>query len=283
MPRTGHFEKDWRKVKTIGQGAQGRTSLMQHKRSGELAVRKRMTEFGMVDDTPLEAIILQEILPPSTRINQLMAFTFETHRNGDTDLIQWFEYCRGGDLHHDTDQVGRLQEDFIWHCFIQIAEALDVIHNAGTQLVVHRDIKPDNIFLEQKYRHEAPWPNLKVGDFGTAVLEKHTQGVHVPCWHGPELPHLSPAGDIWSLGAIVHWLGHGLPPLIPPPVDFPGSSEQWCLRPEARKPEPLPHCYSNKLNERMLDCLEWDPKDRISSQKLVSRLKRDRPRTGRRG
>ena len=278
MPTRRSSGVEWCHVRNIGDGAQGSASLVQNIRSGELAVRKKMTVYELLhDDTSLEALILQEILPSSRHIVGMFACGFEPDRHHNINLVQWFEYCRGGDLQHAVGGVESFPEDFIWHCFIQLAHALHVIHNCGSQRVVHRDIKPDNIFLDQKYRHEAPWPNLKVGDFGTAVLEEHTEGIHVPCWHGPEIPHLSPAGDIWSLGAIIHWLGHGRPPMRRRPASFGGSQEMWEDLPEARRPKALPRCYSGLLNGYMLECLEWDPRNRISSDELVECLTRDRP------
>lgn len=254
MPSRRSYESDWIKVKTIGEGSQGAASLWKQKRTGELTVRKVTTNYEMVHDPPLEAIILQKILPPSKRIIDLVAFSFETSRDHSINLVERFEYCRGGDLDHAvTQHLGRFSEDFIWHCFIQIAEALDLLHNGGSQLVVHRDVKPDNIFLDRKYHSESPWPDLKLGDFGLAVLEEHTESIHVPCWQPPELPHLTPAGDIWSLGAIIHWLAHGRPPVTSPPTSFPGSREEWEMLPDARKPKALPRSYSSDLNEYMLD------------------------------
>lgn len=279
MPVRAVFVDDWRLVRRIGEGDQGKSTLMERKRDGELAVRKQINHYETTNGGPLEAIILQDILPSSRRLVELKAFTFEPSGRADPYLIEWFEYCQGGDLQHAVPQSGRLPEDFIWHCFIQIAEALDVLHNVGSREVVHRDIKPDNIFLDQKYRYAAPWPNLKVGDFGMATIEPHTEGVFVPCWQGPELPLLSTAGDIWGLGAIIHWLAHGRPPIRSRSANFRGSQKEWEVRPEARKPMPLPRPYSSNLNDHMMRCLEWDPRDRISSEKLVDRLERDRPRS----
>ncbi len=250
---------------------------MERKNDGKLAVRKRVHDYATIRGVPTDALILQNILPSSRRIVTLTGFSFDPSRRPD-NLIEWFEYCRGGDLMHAVLQSSALSEDFIWHCFIQIAEALDVLHNAGSQRVVHRDLKPENIFLEQKYRHQPPWPNLKLGDFGCATLKEHTEGLVVPLWQGPELPFLCAAGDFWALGAIVHWLAHGWPPIAPRPADFRGSQVKWEEQPRARKPIRLPTSCSSKLNDCMMKCLAFDPRDRISSHKLLERLRRDRPR-----
>lgn len=272
MPAERHDLREWRPIREIGEGKQGTASLVQNDRTGQLAVRKISPEYDMLGETPLEMVVLWQILPSSKRISKMI----ECAQVGDPisgfELVQLIEYYPGGDLQHAVSKYGRPPEDFIWHCFMQIAHALDVIHNRGLQRVVHGDIKPDNIFLDRKFRPEAPWPNLKVGDFGTAVLDEHSTGIFVPCWQGPEIPHVNSKSDIWGLGAIIHFLGHGRPPVLPPPVDFGGSQRDWELLPEARLPKALPPCYSIELNKYMMACLEWDPRARITSRELLGRL-----------
>lgn len=184
---SGYYLDDWRPVRKIGKGAQGEATLMKRISDGEFMVEKRVKIYSMVDGILVEAAILQDILPSNRRIIELMDFSFEPSSRDEPDLLECFEFCRGGDLQHGVTQSGRPSEDFIWHCFIQIAEALDVLHNAGSRVVIHRDVKPNNIFLAQKYHHEAPWPNLKLGDFGAAVFQELTEDWLEPCWQPPEL------------------------------------------------------------------------------------------------
>ena len=59
----------------------------------------------------------------------------------------------------------RKKEEKKWQIFIQIAEALYYLHSKG---LIHRDLKPVNIFLDKNY-------NVKLGDFGLAVLHKQNE------------------------------------------------------------------------------------------------------------
>lgn len=262
---------EWHTIRQIGSGGQGSVTLVQHESTGEYAVRKRSRAYTMLDKSSLEQVILMEVLPSSRRINRMIWCSLGYER-GYWSMFQLFEYCPGGDLWHATPGLGWLSEDFIWHCFSQLAQALDVIHNRGRQTVVHRDIKPDNIFLDKKLEHQAPWPNLKLGDFGYATLQEHTDEVHVAAYHGPEIPHHSPANDVWALGAVIHWLGHARPPTTPHPKGFRGTQLDWELRPEARSPQRLSRRYSSELNKYMMECLEWDPRARPTSRQLKERL-----------
>ena len=93
----------------------------------------------------------------------------------------------------------------------QLAHAIDAAHAAG---VVHRDLKPDNIFLADARRSGAPLL-VKVLDFGIAriLVEAQlmrTDALGTPLWMAPEQAGTGdPVGtwtDIWALGLIVFHL-----------------------------------------------------------------------------
>lgn len=251
---------------------------MRRTHDGKLWVRKiiRTYELLNTNDHALESTILRDILPRNRRIIQMINSAYQDDKQHDPYLVLWFEYCRGGALQHALSQCPSITEGFIWHCFIQIAEGLDHIHNSASRTVIHRDIKPDNILLMENLHSSAPWPNVKIGDFGVATLEKNSQIRCISSWQGPEMPLCSKAGDIWGLGAIIHWLAHGYPPVKPRPASFKGTQSEWTRRPESKQPTILPKSFSTKLNNHMMTCLRWYRSDRVSSHQLVTNLKRDR-------
>ena len=110
----------------------------------------------------------------------------------------------------------------------QLSDALEHAHQAG---VVHRDLKPGNLFLTKDRKGR---PLLKVMDFGIAkVLEKSVEGsvtrIGSPLYAAPEqqagdtFRHLaekqgisiarevSPATDVWAVGLIAYEMLTGLP------------------------------------------------------------------------
>ena len=103
---------------------------------------------------------------------------------------------------------------------LQIAEALQAAHEAG---VVHRDLKPDNVFLLEE-------GGLKVVDFGIArVLHdpvKHKRDVTVtdtdtivgtPAYLSPEMVSrrdVGPPSDLYQLGVILFQMLAGRLPFI---------------------------------------------------------------------
>ena len=69
------------------------------------------------------------------------------------------EYVQGHDLQAHTRLGGLLPVTQVLHLVARVADALAYAHQQG---VVHRDIKPDNVFLE------GPRRSVRIIDFGLA-------------------------------------------------------------------------------------------------------------------
>jgi serine/threonine-protein kinase len=92
----------------------------------------------------------------------------------------------------------------------QVADGLDAAHAAG---IVHRDVKPANVFLARDA--------VKVLDFGIAAtawdpsMTRTGQVVGTPWYLAPERLVGKPAGptsDVYSLGCVLHHALMGTPP-----------------------------------------------------------------------
>jgi serine/threonine protein kinase len=124
------------------------------------------------------------------------------------------ELLRGGDLATRLARSGPpplLASQKILH---HAARGLAMGHRAG---LIHRDVKPGNIFLAQTDQNEI---QVRVVDFGIAKLadEQDTGNQltqdgrvpHSPAYASPEqlrgLSNLTPASDVFSLGAVGYQL-----------------------------------------------------------------------------
>ena len=114
-----------------------------------------------------------------------------------------FRYLRGGTLEADLTSRGALDLDRASQLVEQVAAGLSVAHRAG---VVHRDVKPANIFLDDE-------DNFYLGDFGIAVEEAERSdptaalSAGSPAYAAPEQLRrqpIGPAADIHALAITVY-------------------------------------------------------------------------------
>lgn len=80
-----------------------------------------------------------------------------TERN----VVMILEFCPDGNL-EDIIKQGALSEKAALPIIYQLARGVQFI---ASEKVVHRDIKPDNIFVKREGNHKL----FKLGDFGFAV------------------------------------------------------------------------------------------------------------------
>nr|HEX4314949.1 protein kinase [Kofleriaceae bacterium] len=128
------------------------------------------------------------------------------------------ELLRGEPLTARLTRSGRLSPDAAMEVARQLAAALDAAHQAG---VIHRDLKPDNIFLVPDPA-AATGERVKVLDFGLAKLgrtQEHTAAKLVfgtPRYMSPEQTRsaatVDARSDIYALGCILFELVCGVPP-----------------------------------------------------------------------
>ena len=144
----------------------------------------------------------------------------------------------------------------------QVARAVAHAHERG---VFHRDIKPGNILIDA-----AGAPHLT--DFGIAKLVQNDAHQTIsqamlgtPAYMSPEQAAgqreaISAASDIYSLGAVLHTLLTGRPP-IRPATDHSGEFAMPPRLPRSKAPDPR----EDDLEAICLRCLQFDPQRRYPS------------------
>ncbi|MEZ6188274.1 MAG: serine/threonine-protein kinase [Planctomycetota bacterium] len=140
------------------------------------------------------------------------------------------------------------------------AQALGAAHAQG---VVHRDVKPDNLLLDDRGR-------LRVADFGAAAIagaERLTRSGHMvgtPFYMAPEhvmgARDLGPTADVWSLGVVLY---EALTDTLPFRAENLGALAGEIARSRPASPRALDPSVPPSLERACLRCLATAPEQRF--------------------
>jgi eukaryotic-like serine/threonine-protein kinase len=199
------------------------------------------------------------------------------YESGEIDGLPWFSMKRvEGDSLAQRIATGAIslagfsgaaaerarREAEIAQLMITIARAAHYAHQHG---VLHRDLKPGNILLDQDSA-----PHLT--DFGVAKIVQEEAGltltaelIGTPSYMAPELALSKPASassDVYSLGAILYELLTGKPPFHSP---TPAQTLRQVVEEPPRCPTTIDMRVNRDLETVALKCLEKDPGRRYPS------------------
>jgi serine/threonine protein kinase len=137
------------------------------------------------------------------------------------------EQLDGESLSTRLRRVGALSPGEIAAIVAQVCDALGAVHAAG---VIHRDVKPSNIFLASRGVGD-PIPQVKLLDFGIARVEwAETRLTNMgaplgtPGYMSPEQEQggeIDARSDLYAVGAVIYECFAG----VPPPTSVSGSFE----------------------------------------------------------
>ncbi|GGN29037.1 serine/threonine-protein kinase [Actinoplanes campanulatus] len=142
-----------------------------------------------------------------------------------------------------------------------VAQAADALHAAHENGIVHRDVKPGNLIVK-------PTGAVILVDFGVARSNAMTSVTGVNAIVGTALymapeqvakGNLTPATDIYALGAVAYHCIAGVPP-------FDGDNAlQVALRHLEDDPDPLPDHVPYEVRDLIARAMAKQPADRFQS------------------
>lgn len=198
--------------------------------------------------------------------------TVEIYDYGRTDDGTFFyvmEFLPGLSLEDLLERYGPLPPERVVHLLRQTCQALREAHSIG---LIHRDIKPGNIFVAQR---GGVYDVAKLLDFGLVkpvteipsdrlTMDGAVSGT--PLFMSPEqsrgLTNLDARSDIYSLGAVAYMLITGHPPFER------GNPLEIMIahaRDEATPPSSLQPDMPLDLENVILQCLAKKPEDRYQN------------------
>ncbi len=172
------------------------------------------------------------------------------------------KFAEKGSLHENVASL-RYEPRKCVQLMAKVAHAVEYAHSRG---VLHRDIKPGNILLNDR-------GEPLVSDFGLAKLLDGndltrslttfgTAGFIAPEQAGDAAADLTPAADVYSLGAVLFNVLAGRPPVL---GSNPVSVIRQASETQAPKLRSLAPSLDRDLETICARCLERDPKARYQS------------------
>ena len=192
-------------IQNLGHGAFGAAYKVQNKNDNQIYVMKKLSvEMASREDIAKmenEAKILS-----SVNSEYVVKYYESFYSEHSFNIVM--EFCDGSDLKkyikEHKSQNKLIEKDKIFDFILEICEGLKEIHSKN---LIHRDLKPDNIFLTKDLK-------VKIGDFGIAKQLNNPDEYASTCFGS--LLYMAPEQvrnyqynnkiDIWSLGCIIHEL-----------------------------------------------------------------------------
>ncbi|RKG60851.1 PEGA domain-containing protein [Corallococcus sp. AB011P] len=255
--------------KLLGEGSMGRVFQARHVRLGRQVALKVLKPEHARDSS-----FVQRFFQEARTVNQINhehiveVFDF-VDESPDGHVYCVMELLRGQSLAALLKEEG-LTLERVQRMGVQVCAALGAAHQVG---VVHRDIKPDNLFITQRSGQQ---DFVKVLDFGVAKLITTQTGVSLtgtldgtiigtPAYMAPEqaagLP-VDARADIYAVGNILYEMLSGHPPFQAP------AFGQLVVQIITQPPPPLPsHLPSGErvpleLAQLVMRCLAKEPEGR---------------------
>ena len=188
-------------LECIGQGGMGSVYRVRHRDLQRIRAVKVLLPGGsdeMVERLRREAAMATDLAHPN------IVTVYDLERLPDGRLAIVMEYLDGEDLGTRIRNLGPLAVDELPELFHGVADALDRMHEQG---VIHRDLKPDNLFICDD-------GTVKVLDFGISRYVVQDDGLTqtgrplgTPAFMAPEQfagTDLSPRTDVFALGGVLY-------------------------------------------------------------------------------
>jgi eukaryotic-like serine/threonine-protein kinase len=205
----------------IGEGGMATVFAARHLELGQrVAIKVMKAEISADEDA--RSRFAREARAAASLRSEHAVRVYDVGRTEEDIPFLVMEHLEGSDLGTVLDERGPLPILDVLGYAIDACDALADAHALG---LVHRDVKPQNLFL---VRNVGAAPKVKVLDFGlaksfvtSAVPVTHVTAAHVmvgsPFYMSPEQVEgldLDPRTDVWSLAATIHALLTGRPPFI---------------------------------------------------------------------
>lgn len=247
--------------KVLGQGSYAVVRLAYDKANNQRVAIKTYEKFKLLDvnrrkNVKREIALLAQldhlnVIKLVTWVETTITFNLIMEYIGDRSLYTYIK----------SKPTRRVPESEARHIFKQIVSGIDYVHSQG---ICHRDIKLENILLDDKNR-------IKLIDFGFAITcsvkEKLNVFCGTPSYMAPEIvskkEYSGQGVDVWALGVVLYALLVGKFP-------FKGVDEKDLYRRISKGIYDCPPDLSNESKALISRILVVNPADRCNAKDILS-------------
>jgi serine/threonine-protein kinase len=220
----------YRLTEKLGVGANGTIWEAERLANGELVAIK-MLRAAVAHDTIAADRLRREAAALGLAWHPNVVEVYEDGHLPDGTSYLVMERLHGESLAERLRRVGAMTPVELLPVALQLCDALGAVHAAG---IIHRDVKPSNIFLAQVPGN--PVPHMKVLDFGIARVEwaetrltNANAPLGTPGYMSPEQEQgeeIDQRSDLFAMGGVLYECLTGFAPPLKP-------SELWTTPPVA--------------------------------------------------
>ncbi|KAB5549347.1 hypothetical protein PHYPO_G00066300 [Pangasianodon hypophthalmus] len=201
-------------LRAIGKGSFGKVCIVQKKDTKKMYAMKYMNKLKCVERNEVRNVFKELQIMQNLEHPFLVNFWYSFQ--DEEDMFMVVDLLLGGDLRYHLQQNVHFSESTVKLYICELALALNYLRNKH---IIHRDIKPDNILLDEH-------GHAHLTDFNIAAIVKDdlkaTSIAGTKPYMAPELfqtfegthPGYSFAVDWWSLGITAYELLRGQRPYI---------------------------------------------------------------------
>jgi serine/threonine protein kinase len=253
-------------VRMVGEGGMGRVYEARHTRLGNkrFAVKMLHPEYARQPD--VVARFQREAEAASGIAHPNVLDVYDVHHTEDGRPYLVGEFLEGEEFGDFLERLGKIASGLAVHIARQICQALGAAHARG---VVHRDMKPENVFLTGSLGHPMvkviDFGISKVGDAGGTALTKTGMIMGTPSYMAPEQARgekVDHRADVYAVGGILYRALTGKKPFD---SDDPSATLTRVLTEEPERPRTLEPSIPQALELVIQRAMAKEPEDRHAS------------------
>ncbi len=260
-------------LRVVGEGGMGRVYEARHLRLRDRRFAIKVLHPELARDPDVVARFQREAESASSIGHPNVIDVYDVHKTPEGVPYIVGEFLEGQEFGSQLEKQGRVDVPTAVHVARQVCRALAAAHKKG---IVHRDMKPENVFLVQ---HDKTL-SVKVIDFGISTAANSGQNANLtktgmvmgtPSYMSPEQARgdkVDARADVYALGAMLY---HSLTGKKPFQTDDPASTLSLVLTEEPERPRKVNPEIPEALELVIQRAMAKDPADRFQSMDDLDR------------